>query len=76
MIVLKVENEQIRSEIEKITLDDQYKGEIKFLQDNNGNWIVGKEVLDDPNFILVKDLLLAHSEEIEFAGLPLPDDMK
>lgn len=76
MKVLKVEDKQIRDEIEKITLGDQYKGEIKFIQDINGDWIVGKEVLDDPNFIEVKDLLLEHGEEIEFAGLPTPEDLK
>lgn len=71
--VLKISNAQIRNDIEKITDEDQMKGSIKFQQDINGDWVVGVEVLDDPDFLSVRDLLVEHSVEIEFAGLPLPE---
>jgi hypothetical protein len=76
MKVLKVDNHNIRSQIELITREDVYTGVITFFQDVNGEWIVGKEVLDDPNFIEVRELLLQHGEEIDFAGLPIPEDLK
>lgn len=76
MTVLKVDNANIRSQIELITREDEYTGIITFFQDRNGDWVVGKEVLDDPNFIEVCELLLTHGVEIEFVGLPIPEDLQ
>lgn len=76
MKVLKVESKQIRNNIEQITMEDIYTGTIQFQKDINGDWVVDKGVLDDPNFIEVKQLLLDNSIEIDFVGLPLPDDLK
>lgn len=75
MKVLKIKETSIRNQIEKITEEDEIKGSIKFQKDINGDWVVGTNVIDDPDFQVIKHLLLQYGEEIEFAGLPLPDDM-
>lgn len=71
-MVIKVNDKSIRDQIEKITDEDENKGSIHFQKDVNGNWIVGVEVLDDPDFKSVKELILEHGEKIEFLGLPMP----
>jgi len=45
--------------------------ELLFVKDGSGRWIVGTEVLNDPNFIEIHDQL-NELERIEFT--PFPDE--
>lgn len=71
-MVIKIDDKSIRDQIEKITEEDDNKGSIKFQQDVNGNWIVDEAVINDSDFESVRHLLLAHGQQIIFAGLPMP----
>jgi hypothetical protein len=67
MIVLHPNNEQY-------TLLNGYRhnsSELLFVKDGSGRWIVGTEVLNDPNFIEIHDQL-NELERIEFT--PFPDE--
>jgi hypothetical protein len=54
MIVLKATETQ-RKALEGVYLE---QCELKFIQDFNNNWVVGIEVLKDPNFAPIHDKLL------------------
>lgn len=69
-MVLKVSDKAIRDKIEKITDEDEQKGSIRFQRDINGDWVVDKSVLTDPDFESVHSLLIENGQEIEFVGLP------
>lgn len=50
----------------------KYKSsELKFVKDGSDRWIVGLNVLNDPNFAAIHDQL-EHLERIEYT--PIPDD--
>ena len=45
--------------------------ELLFVKDGNDNWIVGTQVLNDPNFSAIHDQLNA-LERIEYVPVPEP----
>lgn len=61
MIVLKATQTQFDA------LDEYRNGGnlLKFAKDGNGNWVVGTQVLDDPNFAEIHDQL-NELERIEY----------
>lgn len=61
MIILKATQEQYV----KLNGYENNNSKINFIKDADDNWVIGKNVLEDPDFAAIKeDLLLL--EEIEF----------
>lgn len=62
MKVLKAPTYYLKKKIESLTKGNYL---IKFTKDANDNWIVGKQILNDPKFEHIKSEF-AHLEEIDY----------
>ena len=62
MIVLKAPTTYRKEKIEGLTIGSNL---IRFVKDANNNWIVGKDILTDPNFTHLQSEFVS-LEEIEY----------
>jgi len=65
MIVLKAPTYYRKKKIEDLTSGAHL---IRFIKDANENWIVGKQILNDPNFEHLKGEF-EHLEEVEYSPI-------
>ena len=67
MKVLCVKSKEIVDQIESMSKKSL---RLKFALDGNGEYIISKNVLNDPKFSEAHELLLKNSIEIEFVPVP------
>lgn len=70
MKVLRVISSDIAKQIESMSKKSH---RLEFALDGNGELVISKNVLNDPNFLEIQDLLINNSEEIEYVPVPNND---
>jgi hypothetical protein len=73
MKVLKIDDAQIRKQIEDFSDNDDNTHFIRFTQDGAGVWFITERVVNDPLYKSIKDLMLSSGEWVEYTP-PLPED--